>query len=119
MKLSLPFSLALIASISPAMARGPASEVTINDDAGENTYAPPTFACEDTDDPEAKVTSIKVQAMTVKSPKCTFYTEPGCDGDKWIIKVPEDSQDGIKTQKFSKPFYVASFRCTPPPQNFR
>lgn len=38
-------------------------------------------------------------------------SDPGCEGEKWTIEVPEDSEDGTKTQRFSRQFLVASLEC--------
>ncbi|KAJ5979845.1 hypothetical protein N7481_007143 [Penicillium waksmanii] len=113
MKFSLPFCLALVTYITPALADGVAAEVNIKYiDGGEDPISIlPDTGCYDTDYPTTSVRSIDVSQLGDDRPKCIFYTEPGCQGDDWTIEVPKTAEDGKKTQRFSRPFYVASLEC--------
>ncbi|KOS41825.1 hypothetical protein ACN38_g7306 [Penicillium nordicum] len=109
MKFSLPFCLALVAYITPALADGVAAEVVIEyTDGGEEPIDIfPETGCYDTENPTTTVRSIDVSQSEDERPRCIFYSEPACQGDDWTIEV----QDGEKTQMFSRPFYVASLEC--------
>ncbi|KAJ5181461.1 hypothetical protein N7449_011608 [Penicillium cf. viridicatum] len=113
MKFSLPFCLALVTYITPALADAVGAEVIIEyTDEGEYPLdIIPDIGCYDTGNPTTRVRSIDVSQLGDERPKCIFYTEPGCQGDDWTIEVPMTSGDRKKTQRFSKPFYVASLEC--------
>ncbi|CAI7589473.1 unnamed protein product [Penicillium pancosmium] len=112
MKFSLPFCLALVTYITPALADGVSADVDIRYADGEdepiNIF--PDTGCYDTVNPTTPVRSIAVSQVDDR-PKCIFYTDPGCKGDDWTIEVPKNSETGTKTQRFSRSFIVASLEC--------
>ncbi|CAI7578400.1 hypothetical protein N7533_000394 [Penicillium manginii] len=113
MKFTLPFCLALVTYITPAFAGGVEAKVNIEyaDGKSDSITTHPHTGCHDTGEPKTKVNKIDVIQSGDARPKCIFYKDPGCKGDKWTIEVPKSAEDGKKTQKFSRPFYVASLEC--------
>ncbi|CAG7917527.1 unnamed protein product [Penicillium olsonii] len=109
MKFSIP-ALALLASITPALADYAPGEVYIKSELRSDRYVPKLHQCENTLAPEIKVTEIEVYTFGPKGVACEFFKDADCQGDKWTIKAPVGSPG--KQQKFSKPFYAASLSCS-------
>ncbi|KAJ6118972.1 hypothetical protein N7471_013592 [Penicillium samsonianum] len=108
MKFSAPTALALFAFAAPALAKS-IGEVYIESDLRSDRYDPEESVCENTEAPEKKVVGIEIYTKK-KDPEisCVFFKDADCKGATWTL----ETKDSEKIQKFSKPFYVASLKCT-------
>ncbi|KAJ5327925.1 hypothetical protein N7541_009032 [Penicillium brevicompactum] len=110
MKFSISASLALLATVTPALAASAIAEVYIKSELRSDRYYPSNLECVKAEAPTVKVTEIELYPIQFSDINCQIYTEAECKGDSYSIKAAAGSAG--KQQKFSKDFYAGSFQCS-------
>ncbi|CAI7585412.1 unnamed protein product [Penicillium bialowiezense] len=109
MKFSIPAAIALLATITPALAASAIAEVYIKSELRSDRYYASNLECVKAEAPTVKVTEIELYPIEFSDIECVIYKEAGCKGDTYNIKAAAGSAG--KQQKFSRDFYAGSFQC--------